>query len=138
MFQAGRSLEAVCDMVNPQSICVENLEAPPFEAVLPVVEQYGVRVCLDVGHLAHQGGGELDFLAQHADLIGEVHLHDATSTAAAGRLIVNDHMPLGQGTIDYKAFLRALDDSGYTGVVILENNSRQDLEASLEQVGNYV
>ena len=138
MLQAGRSLETVCGLLDPQSICVENLEAPPFEAVWPVVEQYGVSVCLDVGHLAHQGGGELEFLAQYADRIGEVHLHDATSTTAAGRLIVHDHLPLGQGTIDYKAFLQALDETGYTGAVILENNSKQDLEASLEQIGDYL
>ncbi len=57
----------------------------------------GTSICLDVGHLAWQGGGELDFLTRHGDRIREVHLHDAVSVSTSGRTQTRDHLPLGRG-----------------------------------------
>jgi sugar phosphate isomerase/epimerase len=72
-----------------------------------------------MGHLAWQGGGELDFLTRHGDRIREVHLHDAVSVSTGGRTQTRDHLPLGRGQIDYGAFLRRLEEIGYEGAVIL-------------------
>jgi len=134
MAQAGRSLAEVCEVLEPRDLCVENLEAPPFDIAVPLVEQQGASICLDVGHLAWQGGGELDFLTRHGDRIREVHLHDAVSVSTGGRTQTRDHLPLGRGQIDYLAFLRQLEEIGYEGAVILENSSQADLEESLERV----
>jgi sugar phosphate isomerase/epimerase len=129
--QAGCSLGTLCEILKPQTICVENLEDPVFDLVWPLVERYGVSICLDVGHLAWHGQGELDFLARYGDRIREVHLHDAVRASPDGTTQFRDHLPLGQGEIDCVAFLRKLERLGYDGVVILENNSRADLEESL-------
>jgi sugar phosphate isomerase/epimerase len=77
LAQARRSLSQVCEMLDPRGVCVENLEDPLFDLMLPLLEEYRVSICLDVGHLAWRGDSELDFLARHGDRIREVHLHDA-------------------------------------------------------------
>jgi sugar phosphate isomerase/epimerase len=43
-------------------------------------------------------------------------------------------MALGQGQIDYAAFLRTLAEMGYDGTVILELNTQSDLETSMERL----
>ncbi len=134
MWQAGRSLEALCEIVDPADLCVENLEDALFDLALPVVEQLGTSICLDVGHLALQGSSELRFLEQHAGRIREIHLHDATVPPFDGEHPARDHLALGQGQIDYAAFLWKLGEIGYNGPVILEVNTEADLQQSLERL----
>ena len=134
MAQAGRSLAEVCQVLDPRDLCVENLEAPPFDGVLPLVEREGTSICLDVGHLAYEGGDALDFLARHTDRVREVHLHDFVSVSEGDRVQTRDHLPLGQGQMETVPFLRKLEEIGFEGAVILEVNSKPDLEESLERV----
>jgi sugar phosphate isomerase/epimerase len=134
MHQAARSLAEVSEVLEPTALCVENLEDSLFDLALPLIEQAGTSICLDVGHLAWQTGDELSFLAQHQDRIREVHLHDAKRGPASEGTPIRDHLALGRGEIDYRAFLRKLEEIDYRGVVILELNSQADLEESLERV----
>jgi sugar phosphate isomerase/epimerase len=134
MMQASRSLGELCELLDPRDLCVENLEDSLFDLALPLIEQYDTSICLDVGHLAWQGGGELDFLSRHGDRIREIHLHDAISRPAGGHGRIRDHLALGQGQVDFAAILRALEETGYDGTVILELNSQAELEESLEQL----
>ena len=140
MAQAGRSLTEVCKLLDPRDLCVENLESPSFDIALPLVEQHGASICLDVGHLAYGFGREdgdgdaFDFLARHGDRIREVHLHDFVNESVGGRIHTRDHLPLGRGQMDTVAFLRKLEEMGFDGPVILEVDSKPDLEESLEQV----
>jgi len=46
----------------------------------------------------------------------------------------HDHLPLGQGELDYEALLRKLDEISFDGCVIVENNNEADLRESLERV----
>jgi sugar phosphate isomerase/epimerase len=134
MVQAERSLAELCDLVEPRDLCVENVEDSLFELALPIVERLGASICLDVGHLAWQSGRELDFLVRHRDRIREVHLHDAALATGGGLPRVRDHLALGQGALDYAGFLHELEATGYEEAVILEVNSRADLEESLKRV----
>ncbi|MCP4535688.1 MAG: sugar phosphate isomerase/epimerase [Chloroflexi bacterium] len=139
MAQAGRSLAEVCELVDPRDLCVENLETPSFDVALPLIEQYGVSICLDVGHLAYRDDGDaFDFVAQHGARIREVHLHDFVTESAGGHTHTLDHLALGQGQIDTAAFLHKLDEIGFDGPVILEVNSKPDLEESLKQVRSFL
>ncbi len=130
---AGRTLDEIGRVVSPQEICVENLEHFPLKAILPLVEERHMRVCLDVGHLAVDGNDALEFLEQQWELIGEVHLHDALSDGAGGPG-VRDHLPLGQGRVDYAALMDRLVERGYEGVLILEVNTEAYLRESVERV----
>lgn len=134
LHQADRSLAEICTFVEPQTLCVENLEALPFDLAVPVLERHGTGICLDVGHLAWQGGGELAFLERHGEWVREVHLHDAVPPRPDRQGRARDHLPLGQGEIDYRALLRKLDEIGFDGCVIIENNSEADLRESLEKL----
>lgn len=133
MAQAERSLAELCEILDPQDVCVENLESPPFDVVLPLVERYGTSICLDVGHLAWQRDSELEFLARHGRRIREVHLHDAVTAANEGAGGTRDHLALGRGELDHRAFLDELEKRGYEGTVILEVNSQEDLKESVNQ-----
>ncbi len=132
--QADRSLAEICALVEPRALCVENLEALPFDLAVPLLERHGTSICLDVGHLAWQGGGELAFLERHRERVGEIHLHDAVLPSPGQRKGPRDHLPLGQGELDYGALLRKLGEIGFDGCVIVENNSEADLRESLEKL----
>jgi sugar phosphate isomerase/epimerase len=132
--QAARSLADACELVEPRDLCIENLEDGLFKMVLPLVEQHSASICLDVGHLAWDSSDELEFLTKHAARIREVHLHDASSPSPGGETPFRDHMPLGQGELDYARFLGRLHEVGFDGAVILEVNSKRDLEESLARI----
>lgn len=138
VIQAERSLAEACELLDPRILCVENLEAPSFDVTRPLVEKFGASICLDVGHLAWEGDNALDFLARHGDRIREVHLHDAIGTSTGSHSQIRDHLALGRGEMDYQTFLRRLEEIGYEGAVILENNSQADLEASLERISAFL
>ena len=138
LSKAKKSLVELYERVDPQKICVENLEFPSFEFVEPLVESCGVNICLDVGHLAWQGGGEVEFYTRHRQRIGEIHLHDAKAPKIGDHQTAQDHLPLGQGEIDILGFLHELEKYEFGGAVILENNTREDLEISLEYLEKYL
>ena len=51
-----------------------------------------------------------------------------------GSVLFRDHLALVRVEIDYVSLLRRLEQNGYEGAVILENNDRADLEESLAHV----
>lgn len=134
MWQAGRSLAELCEVVDRTDLCVENLEDSLFDLALPAIAQHGTSICLDVGHLALQGSSELQFLEQHANRIREIHLHDANVPPFGEQHPARDHMALGHGQVDYAAFLQKLGEIDYDGPVILEVNTEADLQQSLERL----
>jgi sugar phosphate isomerase/epimerase len=136
--QAERSLSELGDVIDPRYICVENLEAPDFDLMLPVIEKYGVGVCMDVGHLVWQGGSEMDFLSRYNKRIREVHLHDALTLYNGVLKQTHDHLPLGSGEVNYRGILYELDRNGFEGAVILQMKNRLDLENSLEHIRAYL
>jgi sugar phosphate isomerase/epimerase len=135
--QADRSLAEICAFVEPRALCIENLEALPFDLVVPLLERHETGICLDVGHLAWQGGGELAFLERHGEWVREIHLHDAVFPSPGQGKQARDHLPLGQGELDYEALLRKLEKISFDGCVIIENNSEADLRESLEKLQSF-
>ena len=134
MAQASRSLAELCTVIRPKDLCVENLEDSLFELALPVIEQHGASICLDVGHLALQGSSVLTFLEKHKERIREIHLHDAVAPTESERRPARDHLALGKGHVDYTALVDRLAELHYDGPVILEVNSQADLEQSLDRL----
>ena len=136
--QAEKSLEQIKEFINPFNLCVETLEAPDFDFVVPTLIKHAVQICLDVGHLAWQGGGELSFLERNLDRIREIHLHDARVEISGGEKKIVDHLALGRGQVKYRDFMQKLVDLGYKEVVVLENNSQNDLEQSIARIEDYM
>jgi len=110
-------------------LMLENVyESGPAE-LLPLFENlkpHGVGFCLDTGHQAAFGQAPLsewlDILGRH---LGQVHLHDNHG-------LRDDHLALGQGTIDFQYLLTRLKDLSDTPpVVTLEPHTEEDLDPSL-------
>ena len=97
-----------------------------------VLENTAVRFCLDTGHLAIGGTDPLGFAEAHAARVAHVHLKDVRLDVAA-RLRSGDlslmqavqagvFTPLGQGEVALEGVVAALENSGYEGWYVLEQD----------------
>jgi len=121
---------------NSVAINLENLSetAEDFEPVIGQVPDLGLT--LDVGH-ANLGGSEnksIAIIEKFGKLIRHVHLHDNRG----GQSKDDDlHLPIGAGTVDFKAILTSLMSAGYDGTLTLE--VKPELQAdSRVRVGSLV
>ena len=92
-----------------------------------------IGLCLDTGHLLIGGGDPVRIARSHPDRIGHVHLKDVRSDVAervrSGELSYTDgvsagmYVPLGAGDVDVAAIVESLEDSGYAGWYVLEQDT---------------
>ncbi len=90
-------------------------------ALVQAVDRPNVRLQLDQYHVGMMGGDPRAALKQHRELVEHVQVADVP-----GR-----HEP-GTGQQPIQAFLKDLDDLGYTGAVGLEYRPSASTEAALE------
>ncbi|MEV5709008.1 TIM barrel protein [Actinoallomurus sp. NPDC052274] len=93
----------------------------------------GVPLCLDTGHLLIGGTDPLALARSAADRIAHVHLKDVDASAAdrvrAGRATYTEavrdglYRPLGTGDVDTAGIVAALDQAGYQGWYVLEQDT---------------
>jgi sugar phosphate isomerase/epimerase len=108
-------------------LMVENIDrtvSDPEEmrALLDAVPE--ARLHLDVGHAnlrlgLHEANRTKAFLDAFGDRLAHVHVSDNRGGTE------DLHLPLGAGTIDWRAAVRALKGAGYDGTVTLEVFSRE-------------
>lgn len=116
-----RAVKNLADYAPDLLICLENLVYPhesyrsPEEMLdlIRKVNRSNVGITLDVGHAVVCGHKPVDFLHLLEEEIFHVHLHDNDG-------IVDRHLPLGKGIIDYVAVLQSLNQVAYQGAVTLE------------------
>lgn len=116
-----RALKTVADYAPDILLGLENLVYPhelyrsPKELfdLIRSVNRSNVGLNLDVGHALLCGYSAADFVNLLADDLFHVHLHDNHGT-------VDEHLPLGQGVVDYVGAIQALKQIDYQGVVNLE------------------
>lgn len=92
-----------------------------------------IGLCLDTGHLLIGGGDPVAVARSHPGRIAHVHLKDVSEAVArrvrAGELSYTEgvreglYVPLGQGDVDIAAIIGALEDSGYAGWYVLEQDT---------------
>jgi sugar phosphate isomerase/epimerase len=121
---ALESLEAIHARAHALGIrlCLENMFPRYLGFVAP--EDFAdvfrrmpaLGLTLDTGH-AHigdpDGGRLMGFVAAYGDRIGHVHVSDNKGRG-------DDHSPLGDGTIDFERWVRALLATGYQDTVTFE------------------
>jgi sugar phosphate isomerase/epimerase len=83
--------------------------------LIKIVEGFDFGLCFDIGH-AHTTGNIEAFL-EHQDRFINIHIHDNHGG-------MDEHLPIGQGTIDFKKALGALRD--YKGRYVIEARSLSD------------
>ena len=118
---AAESLERIVEFIPAEKLCIENLEYIGFEELFPLVEKFGTRVCMDVGHIRLRREEIGDFVQRYGPHLGHVHMHDVTCQLFDKRVtVLNDHQGLGSGTIDVDAVIGMLRAARFDGPVVLE------------------
>jgi inosose dehydratase len=90
-------------------------------------------LCLDTGHLLLGGTDPLDLVHAHADRIAHVHLKDVARPVAervrSGELTYLQgvrqglYVPLGEGDVGVAGIVATLQDAGYRGWYVLEQDT---------------
>lgn len=103
------------------------------EEIDRVLAGSSIGLCLDTGHLLIGGGDPVKVAVEHPDRIAHVHLKDVglelahkvqsgelTYTGAVGQSM---YVPLGEGDVDVAAIVTALENNGYAGWYVLEQDT---------------
>ncbi|MFE9692133.1 sugar phosphate isomerase/epimerase family protein [Micromonospora sp. NPDC005806] len=98
-----------------------------------LLELTDVAICLDTGHLTLAGGDPVAAVHRWAGRIGQVHLkgadlgvHHRVRDAGGGLAEVvaaGGFCALGAGDVDLAGVLRELDQTGYTGWLVIEQDA---------------
>jgi sugar phosphate isomerase/epimerase len=92
-------------------------------AILEALDSAEVGVCLDTGH-ASLSGDLSNAVRKFAGRIRLVHAHDNGGT-------FDDHLPPGEGNIDWDGLVRELAITGFAGAIVLELAGAFDAEATM-------
>ena len=111
-------------------LMLENVYEDDPEDLRPFLDrlkQQKVGFCLDAGHLFAFGNADLQlWLTSLGSYIGQLHLHDNHGRE-------DEHIPLGQGRIDFKLLFAHLKSTGLPRPIItLEPHREEDLWPSLD------
>ncbi|WP_223166942.1 TIM barrel protein [Nonomuraea sp. SYSU D8015] len=98
-----------------------------------LLELTDVQLCLDTGHLLLAGGDPVEALRAWADRVGHVHVKDGDTAILAHALSDGADLhelmgrggfaPLGEGELDLPAVVRTLDEIGYSGWIVIEQDT---------------
>ena len=99
-----------------------------------VLDDSGVGLCLDTGHLLIGGADPVALARDHADRVAPRppqgrRRRDARPSVPAGRIGYADavreglYRPLGEGDVDIAAIVTSLERAGYDGWYVLEQDT---------------
>ncbi|MEM6841437.1 MAG: sugar phosphate isomerase/epimerase [Bacteroidota bacterium] len=90
---------------------------PGPDAIYEHIKDLDQRIgfCIDIGHTFRIGQDPAAKAKQYADRLYDVHVKDVDKRGAEGR-----PMEIGHGIMDIPAFMQALQDINYSGVVGIE------------------
>ena len=130
-YQAGltrtrRSLEVLAQEAGRVGVrlAVETMIPRPekrpgqrVEELLGLIDGLGahVGICIDTGHSYAGGANVADEVTRAGEKLFTVHINDSH-----GRFNEDEHLLPGEGTIDWRAFLAALDRMAFTAPRIFE------------------
>ncbi len=103
-----------------------------------VLDNSSVGLCLDTGHIACGGADVVALVEKYADRVDIVHAKDirkeVTDQLLPGAITWSQGIragmftPIGQGDIDFAAIVALLDDAGFDGYWVLEQDIMIDEE----------
>jgi sugar phosphate isomerase/epimerase len=96
-----------------------------LEEILAAIDQPHLGIALDVGHAHLRGGDPAAAARRLAPHLRHVHLHDNHGAR-------DEHLPPGQGSIEWIPLLAALRDAGYAGPWMVELRTPRDPTALAE------
>lgn len=118
---------ALCDMAGEHGITVTletaisewyplTLHPDRLRAFVAEVGAPNLGICVDSGHCHLNGLDVAQVIRDCGDLLVETHFHDNHGQR-------DEHNPLGAGTINWPALIRALADIGYPGSITFEQRN---------------
>jgi inosose dehydratase len=97
-----------------------------------VLDASTVPICLDTGHVTIGGADPVELATEHADRVGLVHLKDVRTDVAAqlnagaislmAAVQAGLFAPLGEGDVPVAEVITALEQRGYRGQYVLEQD----------------
>ena len=131
------SMQALCDFAEDLDIliAIENMPNIPkifgtypgeMLDILGRVDRKNAGMTLDLGH-ANTMGLVDEFLEKCLDKVSHMHIHDNHGAR-------DEHLPLGQGSIDWKKVMGKL--TGYKGLMVTEMSSVEEGAQCLEFLRN--
>lgn len=121
LANAVQSLSEMVEFIPADKLCIENLEYIRFDKIFPLIEKFGTKICMDVGHVRLRNEDVGEFIDRYGPRIGHVHMHDVTYKLFAKRIrVMDDHRALGSGLIDLDDIIGKLAAAGFDGAVSLE------------------
>ena len=81
-------------------------------SILRAADSEAVRSCIDYGH-SHLNGNTLEFLEKLVPFLHYTHIADNLGEA-------DDHLAMGEGTVDWPEAFRATRDTGFPGNFVIE------------------
>jgi len=127
---ATESLEQIVAFIPAERLCIENLEYIAFEKLFPLVEKFGTKVCMDVGHIELRKEDIGEFVKTYGPYLGHVHMHDVTYQLFDKRVtVMDDHQGLGSGIIDVDGVIEMLRAARFDGPVVLEVHSVDPIDS---------
>ena len=109
-----------------------------YDEVVRVLDNSSIGLCLDTGHLACGGTDVVELVNKYADRVDIVHAKDVhkemTDKLLPGEITWSQGIragmfaPIGEGDIDFAAIVTLLDEAGFDGYYVLEQDIMIDGE----------
>jgi sugar phosphate isomerase/epimerase len=116
-------------------IAVENIfdEGPaPLKALMDSLNTPNFRICLDAGHLNLFSEAPMEeWFQEIGGFVAEVHVHD-------NRGEIDDHLPAGDGIIDFQKFFRLLKEFSPEPIYTIEPHGEEVLWRGVEALEGYL
>jgi sugar phosphate isomerase/epimerase len=116
-------------------IAMENIfekEPSTLRGLLESIDDPCFRHCFDVGHWNMFSSGSLEeWFAELGHYLAESHLHDNHGQA-------DEHLPPGEGQIDFPLLFRLLKRYAPDSVCTIEAHTFERLERALKNLANYL
>jgi inosose dehydratase len=134
---AQQVARAVFDQTGLRTVfhhhCAGFVETPEeVERLLSITDAEMLGLCLDTGHFMFGGGDPVEGLRKHADRVWHVHFKDcAPEIARRSREQEWDYFEsvrngifceLGQGAVDFESVKMVLEEQGYAGWIVVEQD----------------
>jgi len=137
-FWLGRAIDTFSKVLKDTeeigcTVAIENIFEEEPSTLLALIEEFNhprLRHCFDVGHwnLFHgRGVGLEEWFAALGSHIAEVHIHDNNG-------IKDDHLPVGEGKIDFDLYFDLLARYAPDAVRTVEAHSRECLERAIRNI----
>lgn len=116
-------------------IAAENIfEKTPstLKALADEINSPSFRVCVDSGHLSVFSSVPIeDWFKELGPYLAEVHLHDNNGVA-------DEHLPLGEGSIDFKTYFNLIERYAPQAVYTIEPHGEDETRRSIEAIKKFL